>query len=112
MIDKLLKLYEGSRERVGFVLDDGAIIEVENICSDKENGFEVKGEDLLRHYDRIVATWHTHPGQSANLSVGDQTSFLNYPEWIHHIIGSDGVSTYKVQGGKVICVDASISTEP
>lgn len=112
MREKLLTLFEGSKERVGFVLKNGCIIELENICSDPENGFEIKGEDLLRHYESVASTWHTHPGETSNLSTGDMQSFLSYPEWTHYIIGTDGVSTYKVQEGKVICCDASISTEP
>jgi proteasome lid subunit RPN8/RPN11 len=101
----LLSLYEGNLERVGFVLKDGSIVEVANICADPENGFEVSGEDLLRYEDRIAATWHTHPNERSNLSVGDHHSFLNYPDLLHHIIGNDGVSSYEVKDQKVFKIE-------
>lgn len=102
-MNDLISFYEDTGiERVGFILDNDTIVEVANICVDSENGFEVRGDDLLRYEDYIKASWHTHPGESSNLSTGDLQSFLNYPNWLHHIIGSDGVATYVVQAGKVI----------
>ncbi len=101
-------LLNSPKERVGFVLDDSTIIEVENICADPEEGFEVRGEDLLRYIDDAVATWHTHPGETSNLSYGDHHSFLNYPDLLHHIIGTDGVTTYAVRNGKVIREGSSL----
>ena len=99
----LLKFYEGSRERVGFVLDTGEIVEVENICEDAENGFEVRGSDLMLYIESAKATWHTHPGESCNPSKGDYQSFLNYPNLDHYIVGKDGISRHIVVDGRVIC---------
>lgn len=107
-VNSLLPLYEGDHERVGFVLDDDTIVEVENICSDPQNGFEIRAEDLLLYEDRIKATWHTHPGVNANPSVGDHYAFLNFPDWKHYIIGNNGIVTYEVQNRKVIIAEASI----
>ena len=97
----LLSPDPASPERVGFIVDD-QIVEVENVCHDPINGFEVKGEDLVKYGDTASATWHTHPGQTSNLTFGDHTSFLNYPRMRHYIAGTDGVSAYSVTNGRVI----------
>lgn len=91
-------------ERVGFVSREGAIIEVENVCHDPVNGFEIRGEDLVTHGEEASATWHTHPGVDSNLSFGDYRSFLNYPTLTHYIVGTDGVTGYVVENGKVVVV--------
>jgi hypothetical protein len=91
-----------SHERVGFVLANHEVVEVDNICDDPINGFEVSGADLLKYGDQAYATWHTHPGQTSNLTFGDHTSFLNYPHLRHYIAGTDGVTSYSVANGKVI----------
>lgn len=101
---RLLALLEDDDddERIGFVLDDGSIIEVENICQTPTDGFEIKAEDLLKYEHTIKASWHTHPGASSNPSFGDLQSFLNYPDWRHYIIGNDGVIAYEVKNGKLV----------
>ncbi len=103
MYEKLQDFYtsEGS-ERVGFVLDDGTIVEVANIAENPKEGFDVSVEDMAEHFDREIARWHTHPGGSANLSVGDYSSFLNWPRVDHIIIGKEGIRVYRVRNGQVI----------
>ena len=98
----LLSAGTDAHERVGFIIDDDHVVEVVNVCSDPVNGFEVSGEDLVRYCDIATATWHTHPGQSSNLTVEDHSSFLRYPKLKHHIVGVDGISTYYVEKGKVL----------
>lgn len=98
LLDKL----DGPKERVGYILKNGEIVEVENICEDPENGFDVKGEDLLKWPPLAAATWHTHPGQTSNLSGADYAGFQYYPDLLHYIVGTDGVSCYRVVGSKVM----------
>jgi proteasome lid subunit RPN8/RPN11 len=93
---------EDQLEKVGFVLTNGSIVEVENICHDPENGFDVRGEDILKHEDSAEATWHTHPGCDSNLSVGDHETFLGFPHLAHYIIGIDGIRCFKVEKGRVL----------
>jgi proteasome lid subunit RPN8/RPN11 len=93
---KLKKFLTGDKERVGFVLKTGQIVEVPNVCAEPEKGFLVRAEDLLKYEGKIAATWHTHPQGTAVLSVGDYDSFKNWPEWRHYIIGTDGVTEYYV----------------
>lgn len=88
-------------ERVGFILKDGNLVEVENIASDPVQGFKVKGEDLLKCVSDAKATWHTHPGETFNLSVSDYIAFKSYPKLTHFIIGSNGVREYYVENGEV-----------
>lgn len=99
---KLAELLTGSRERVGFILPGDEIVEVENICEDPENGFDVAGADLLKYAENAIASWHTHPGQSANLSVEDLNAFRCWPQLAHYIIGTDGVRRYVVREGEVL----------
>lgn len=89
-------------ERVGFVLDDGSVVEVENEALDPSLNFSIATEDLITFGDHAAATFHTHPGQVSNLSVEDHIAFQSWPDLLHHIVGSDGLSTYKVDGGKVV----------
>lgn len=101
-ISDLLKLYEGPFERVGFILKTGEIVEVENICEDPTEGFDVKGADILKYTPVAAATWHTHPDVDSNLSANDWHTFLNWPELEHYIIGNDGVTKFVVVDGDVL----------
>lgn len=73
-----------------------------NICDDPENGFDVSDADLNRYCDRAIATWHTHPGATKLLSVGDHETYRSNDELIHFIIGTDGVAAYYVEEGMVM----------
>ena len=88
-------------ERVGFILQDDTIIEVENIHDDPENGFRVSGADLARYSEQAKATWHTHPDHSKNLSVEDYHAFLLWPDLRHFIVGKNGTAEYFVEKGEV-----------
>lgn len=99
--DSLRMFLTPGAERVGFILKDGTVVEVENTCEIPDEGFEVLPEDIERHHDDVVATWHTHPGASSNLSVGDMESFRTFPDWRHFIVGQDGVTEYYVEGTDV-----------
>ncbi|MDH7796438.1 proteasome lid subunit RPN8/RPN11 [Beijerinckia sp. GAS462] len=72
------------------------------MCEKPEAGFEIDGMDLLQYEDRTFASWHTHPGSDNNLSVGDMHTFLNYPDWRHYIVGTDGTAEYFVEEGKLL----------
>ncbi|KQS84244.1 hypothetical protein [Rhizobium sp. Leaf383] len=98
----LLALYEGPNERCGFILKNGDIVEVPNICTDPTNGFDMRGEDIIRFAPLASSTWHTHPDEDSNLSAGDYATFLNWPEHDHFIIGNDGVTRFFVEGGDVL----------
>lgn len=89
-------------ERCGFILDDGSVVEVDNVASDPNLGFDIEVEDLLTFEHRAVASWHTHPGSDSNLSEADASGFLNWPSLQHYIIGSDGIRCYHVEHGRIL----------
>ena len=97
MLNNLSEFYsEEGPERVGFIFPDGAIVEVENSAANPLEGFDVCAEDLITFAERATASWHTHPGASANLSVEDNSAFLCWPKLEHFIIGNDGIKKYVV----------------
>jgi proteasome lid subunit RPN8/RPN11 len=101
----LLELYgDGTgAERCGLILTRGTIIEAPNIAADPEHSYEISPEIVLKYLPRLKGTWHTHPGQDANLSEEDDTGFKNWPKLTHYIIGSDGVRAYTVnEAGLVV----------
>jgi proteasome lid subunit RPN8/RPN11 len=103
---KLLSKLTGETERVGYILKSGEIVEVENVCPEPKEGFEVKGEDILKYEADAVASWHTHPGMTSNLSANDYETFLEWPSLDHFIVGTDGVTKYVVQDDEVLISDA------
>jgi proteasome lid subunit RPN8/RPN11 len=106
-MQELLDKLSSGKERVGFILASGEIVECENICRDPENGFEISAADLERYdTDDTVASWHTHPGKDANLSIEDHHTFLLWPHLLHYIVGTDGVRCYAVKDGKVVAHEA------
>lgn len=121
MLDIASKLFpmltqEGTPERCGFVLKTGRVVEVSNVAEDPVTGFRMKPEEVLTFLSKKravpVATWHTHPGASPNLSEMDYAGFLQWPEWQHYIVGvRDGkpsVARYDVLEGDVIVASGEI----
>lgn len=97
MLQQLTENYQAEGpERCGLILDTGEVIETENIAEDTLEAFEIPAEDMLQYELNLTGTWHTHPGQSANLSHEDYAGFLAWPDLDHHIIGADGLRTYRV----------------
>ncbi len=78
-------------------------VECKNTCINPEQGFEMSFEDMdLLDAPTTIGTFHTHPGQSANLSYEDYESFMGYPMLTHYIIGENGVKAYKVIEGELV----------
>lgn len=103
VLKKLVEFYQDEGpERVGYVSKDGELVELTNVAPEPEVGFDVSGADILIVLDHGVATWHTHPGGSRNLSVGDYETFLTWNRFDHYIIGKDGVRRYFTQDGDLI----------
>ncbi|CCV12925.1 hypothetical protein [Mesorhizobium sp. STM 4661] len=98
----LLSKHDEEVEHVGFVLKSGKVIEVENICKNPQEGFDVKGEDIALYALTAQATWHTHPKADYNLSANDFNTYLNWPELDHYIIGDNGIRKYIVEDGEVL----------
>lgn len=78
-------------------------VECKNTSINPEQGFEMSFEDMdLLDTPTTIGTFHTHPGQSANLSYEDYESFMSYPSLVHYIVGENGVKSYKVIEGKLV----------
>lgn len=102
-------------ERVGFIFKDGRLVEVPNCSPHPEDSFDVGADYLIAHEDDIAACFHTHPGASSELSSQDFFGFSANPDWVHYIIGCDGISAYAMDdhGRLVKCAAGPLSsTEP
>lgn len=99
MFDKtlLLDYWNPTVERCGIVTADGEIIELQNTHPDPTAGFR------MGHPENAVtvATWHTHPDGSANLSVLDYRLFLRYTKMNHFVVGRGTLAQFYVHDGRV-----------
>jgi proteasome lid subunit RPN8/RPN11 len=102
LVEQLLQKYQPGAERGGLVLDDGTVVELANICDKPEQGYTPNLDELIPHLPRMVATWHTHPDATANLSVEDWETFVQWPEQVHAIVGNDGLRWYRIARNAVI----------
>lgn len=93
---------EEGQERIGFILHDDTVVEMENIHPEPEEGAAMRAADLFANEHRAKAFWHTHPGTTCNLSVNDRRAFLGYPMHLHYVVGNDGVAGYAVVNGEVV----------
>ena len=100
-MDQLLQYLTGDKEKVGIILKDGKIIEVDNLCEDPD-GFEIDPAVFVQHEKNILATWHTHPKGTKVLSTGDYHSFMNWPDLDHYIVAPDGITKYVVRDGDLL----------
>lgn len=101
-IDKLLSMFEGKNERVGFVLTSGEVVECTNISETPEESFLVSPDEAVLYADDATSTWHTHPGRDNNLSMMDYEMFLSWNTLTHFIVGVNGVKQYYVENGDVL----------
>lgn len=108
MLEELQSKYsdEGC-ERLGFILEDNTVVELVNAHDDPENGAQFLSEDLFEYLyspereQEVIATWHTQPSATSNLSGQDYVAFINHPDLEHYIVGNDGVTRYYVDKGVV-----------
>lgn len=97
---------ESGNERGGFITNDGSVIEVENCHPNKTDYFMFSCDDLDKLDDEnVVATFHTHPNKSSNLSKEDYDAFVNWEKLLHFIIGKDKISCYKVSERGTVIVE-------
>jgi len=102
MKDLLAFYHPTGNERVGLILKDGTIVELPNQALNPSEGSKIDIMDLIHYEDLAMATFHTHPGESSDLSLDDHKAFSNWPEFKHYIVGKDGVSCYSIKGKSVV----------
>lgn len=99
---------EEGPERCGFILPDLSIIEVDNKSPQPIDGFLISVDDVMSYVEEkmAIATWHTHPNSKSLLSSEDYIFMTNWPDLIHAIVGSDGVSLYQhsEKSGAILCL--------
>lgn len=99
------------KERCGVVLNDGTVVEIENIAEEPAKGFEMDPVQFLEQLKtgNVDRTWHTHPDGPPVLSGEDYTTFLAWPSLKHSIIGIDEgkvtVMTYHTEDGAILPCD-------
>ncbi|WMC09501.1 hypothetical protein PU634_10275 [Oceanimonas pelagia] len=111
LIVQLQRLWQPGPERCGVVLDNGEIIELPNRAEQPALAFEVADADLAPYMGRVVASWHTHPRTSGNLSVSDYRTFQHYPDWQHYIIDQSSVWQYSVAFDYMVLLDQVFDKE-
>lgn len=89
-------------ERCGFILKNGAVVELPNSHIDPKGSFCISDEDAEEYQGQIAAIWHTHCSDSYNLSMTDYEGFLEHPNLTHFIISYVGVASYIVEGHYVL----------
>lgn len=97
----LAELWDPGVERCGIITATGEIQEKRNRASDPTRFFEFDIKDL----EGAVATWHTHPQSTANLSIDDYRFFQSWPELTHFIVSLTDVRCYLTSKGLVHLVD-------
>lgn len=102
-------MYSNSgKERGGYVTSD-SVVECEN--SSEDDNFYIPDYNTLDKMSEedVVATFHTHPSKSANLSKEDFSSFQNWGHLLHFIVGNNGVMCYKVNNkGNVVIEEVDV----
>lgn len=89
-------------ERGGVITPDFKVIEFANIADDDHAYRPALNPSDVGLLNQAVATWHTHPAATANLSPGDFQTFLQWPHLLHAIVGEEGTAWYRVEQGKVL----------
>ncbi len=98
----LSQYWDAAKEHCGFILESGDIVEVENISATPDKTFQIGDEDLEQYLPQAVASWHTHTGVSANLSLSDYYTFLEFPELDHYIVSKTSSLCFGDENGQLI----------
>ncbi|GFD70937.1 hypothetical protein KUL118_01770 [Tenacibaculum sp. KUL118] len=99
---QLSNFWNAEKERCGFILKSGEVVEVENIAESPEEEFEVSESDFEKYYSDTVASWHTHTNDFSNLSLSDYYTFLSLPEWDHWVVSQHKSVKFSVKSECVI----------
>lgn len=111
MLDLVSKVYSPVRERCGFILKSGEILEVNNIDPNPDKNFAIDIEDINANIENILAFWHNHTGDNYNLSSADYKAFMAYPEHLHIIFCYDIYTIYRVRNNLLVRLDYANNSE-
>lgn len=100
------KYRDEGNERGGYITSENIAFEVNNIHPQADNNFMFSCEDLDKlDSNDVIATFHTHPNKTSNLSKEDYDSFVNWEKLLHFIIGKDKISCYKVSDRGTVVIE-------
>lgn len=94
-------LWVPNRERCGVINKRGRVLEKENRAANPSEDFKFQMKDL----EGAIATWHTHPSGSANLSIADYWFFKSWTTLVHFIIFGNDIRCYMEHEGIIYLVD-------
>lgn len=102
----MLHYWNSTTERFGLILEDGAVAEFKNQSQTPGKTLLVDRQSIEPFLPMAVASWHTHPENSVNLSCHDYAMFLTMPSLTHYIITETRIRSFVVSNGKVMLHEA------
>lgn len=100
-IQQMQEYWNPTVERCGLILQSGEIKELKNSSPTPHLDFIILADEYAPYAGETVATWHTHPRTSSNLSTQDYLLFQRQPQWLHLIAARDKVRAYFARDNKV-----------
>ncbi len=101
--------FDFENEVGGFILASGEVVAADGEAD--QHNFTMNSQFLLKYINDAVATWHTHPAATANLSLYDWDTFVSNPDLKHFIIAVDEVRGYEVVNGSVLNTGSIVKAE-
>jgi len=98
---KLRDRWDPQIELCGVISPKKRVRQTKNLSDTPESTFLFDGKDL----EGAIASWHSHPDGTANLSIADYRFFQSWPNQAHFIISSDEVRCYTVEKGLVYFIE-------
>ena len=112
--NEILSLYSDEGiERGGFILEEG-LVECENDASNKVENFRFSCDSIDKideMEEKVIALVHTHPNGTSAMSKQDFYAFINWPQFLHLIVGKNGISCYKVTEKETVIMEDIVYDE-
>lgn len=90
-------------ELCGVVMKDGTVKVLPNLHPEPRDNFAMDASVL--DDPEVVATWHTHPRTSPNLTVADYRAFRQFPRLRHYIVGAAELWCYRMHDDILVLDD-------
>ena len=105
----LFNLFDPQGDEVcGIIMKDGTVKVLPNIHPNPRDNFAMSTEPL--EDPDVVATWHTHPRTSPNLSVEDYRAFKAFPQLRHYVVAATEIWCYRMAGDILVLDDNYFSS--
>ena len=106
-IETLRSLYKDDGIEIGGYIKNENVVVCKNDSPNPIENFSFTIDDLIRINDEegTFVLFHTHPNGTAVMSKQDFRAFLNYPDFLHLIVGKDEVLCYKVTERETVILE-------